>query len=911
HSNLHNSFKVFEEKWTPVIRDHDKKNAALLESSAVKKHRSYVLSMFPYPSGTLHLGHLRVYTVADALSRYRAMRGNIVLQPMGWDAFGLPAENAAIDKEVSPEIWTERNIAHMREQMESTMLLGLDWSREINTSSADYYRWTQWLFLKLYEAGLAYQRFAFVNWDPVDQTVLADELIDAEGRSWRSGAVVERRPLRQWYFRTTVYSKSLLDGLKEIEGNEWRDVVQMQRGWLGTLDGTQIELDVNPVVSSEEQHTKEESCAFGVTGERVNVFTKYPGLAVADVISHIGVHPGSVYFEEQFRMPETQRGLNTSRKLILCSHHLTGNDGSFKLSLSSTTAASPWPERLAVAVRHPFTGRQIPMIRLPNSTQCETMAFPNQLSFNLKPHGKSLCLTDLLDLPPSDTKLTLLNSEDNLQPVDPASVPLDEVDRYAFVTSVTELNGVAVSHSAEKAMDALRRSGRGGYWSSELRTDWLVSRQRYWGTPIPIVHCRNCGPVPVPEDQLPVRLPPLHRPLKRGDAPLKDNVEWRNTVCPKCGEPGDRETDTLDTFVDSSWYYLRYLDPQNHREVCERRKAHGGLPVDIYVGGIEHAIRHLYYARFMAHFLYDLGITPCREPFSRFLPIGLILGQTFVEPNTGRYVAPTEPEHSSHCKQGRTAWLEKRTGSPLKITWDKMSKSKLNGVDPAEVVERHGTELVRLTMLANVGPHRERKWQEDGVLRGIVNWQSKIGRLVDGLVELSKTSSSWVIRFGLEDPLYSHPINFRSAHEHIVSQVNHCYNDTFVLSAVIARLQELTDLLRKTAQSSGGPGPTSFMYLRALADLIVMLAPIAPIFACEMWSRLQIACNENTSSNVLDLLRSVESSDHNGFHPLGTWPYDLSKFALDQPFPVHSGCAELDIGSQNSRKVDEFRSTSN
>ncbi|KAG5450113.1 putative leucine--tRNA ligase, mitochondrial, partial [Clonorchis sinensis] len=658
---------------------------------AVKKHRSYVLSMFPYPSGTLHLGHLRVYTVADALSRYRAMRGNIVLQPMGWDAFGLPAENAAIDKEVSPEVWTERNIAHMRGQMESTMLLGLDWSREINTSSADYYRWTQWLFLKLYKAGLAYQRYAFVNWDPVDQTVLADELIDAEGRSWRSGAVVERRPLRQWYFRTTVYSKSLLDGLKEIEGNEWRDVVQMQRGWLGTLDGTQIELDVNSVVSSEY----------------------YPGLAVADVISHIDVHPGSVYFEEQFRMPETQRGLNTSRKLVLCSHHLTGNDGSFKLSLSSTTAASPWPERLAVAVRHPFTGRQIPMIRLPNSTQHETMAFPNQLSFNLKPRGTSLCLTDLLDLPSSDTKLTLLNSESTLQPVDPASVSLNEVDRYAFVTSVPELNGVAVSQSEEKAMDALRRSGRGGYWSSELRTDWLVSRQRYWGTPIPIVHCRKCGPVPVPEDQLPVRLPPLRRSLKRGDAPLKDNMEWRNTVCPRCGGPGDRETDTLDTFVDSSWYYLRYLDPQNHREVCERRKAHGGLPVDIYVGGIEHAIRHLYYARFMAHFLYDLGITPCREPFSRFLPIGLILGQTFVEPNTGRYVAPTEVQKCQDSA-GRTAWSEERTGSPLKITWDKMSKSKLNGVDPAEVVKRHGTELVRLTMLANVGPHRERKWQEDG-----------------------------------------------------------------------------------------------------------------------------------------------------------------------------------------------------
>ncbi|KAF6773120.1 hypothetical protein AHF37_10944 [Paragonimus kellicotti] len=299
-SSVSTNSQTLEQKWIPLIREHDRNKAKLWEN--VRDGRSYILSMFPYPSGHLHLGHLRVYTVADVLYRYQSMRGMVVLQPMGWDAFGLPAENAAIDRSVSPLNWTKTNIRYMRDQMESTMLLGLDWSRELSTCSEEYYRWTQWLFLKLYQAGLAYHRLAFVNWDPVDHTVLADELIDAEGRSWRSGALVERRLLRQWFFRTTVYSESLLNGLKQIEGNQWRDVIQMQRGWLGNLDGTQMDFDLEIATPLIENHSSACDTIPNVAGERVTVFTRYPGLAVADVISHINVNPSSVYFGDHFRL---------------------------------------------------------------------------------------------------------------------------------------------------------------------------------------------------------------------------------------------------------------------------------------------------------------------------------------------------------------------------------------------------------------------------------------------------------------------------------------------------------------------------------------------------------------------------------------------------------------------------------
>ncbi|TPP63565.1 Leucyl tRNA synthetase [Fasciola gigantica] len=628
----------------------------------------------------------------------------------------------------------------MREQMESTMLLSLDWSREISTCSSDYYKWTQWIFLKLFEAGLVYRRSAYVNWDPIDQTVLADELVDAQGRSWRSGAVVLRKPLCQWYFRSSAYSQSLLDGLKEIEGNQWRDVIQMQRGWLGKLDGTQIEFDVTSP------------------------------------------------------SPECERDLNSSRKLIVFHGAVDiAEVDSRKLCVMSSVAASIWPERLAIWAVHPFTGRLIPMIRQPEIHLPLSVAFPDFVRTVFD--AQSEALAKIVDLPSAPASIS-------------PSKPINDHDLSSnpvLVTPVSELNGLRIEEATESSMQLLKKAGRGGFWSSESRSDWLVSRQRYWGTPIPIVHCDSCGAVPVPENQLPVHLPPLKQTFKRGTIPLRDNTEWRRAVCPKCGGPADRETDTLDTFVDSSWYYVRFLDPNNSTSICDPEFAKAGLPVDVYVGGIEHAIRHLFYARFIAHFLHDLGVISCREPFLRFLPVGLVLGHTFTEPHSGRYVTPTQVDRQE-SKPGHIVWTERGTGQPLTMQWDKMSKSKLNGVDPSGVVERHGIEVVRLTMLANVGPHRARKWEEnDGIMRGIIAWRFKLIRLGENLIEWSRDQASnngWQLMIGPDqDPLWyakngKGRSQFCITHENTLNLVNSYYNDTFVLSAAISRLQETTELLR-------------------------------------------------------------------------------------------------------------------
>ncbi|CAH8500232.1 unnamed protein product [Schistosoma bovis] len=889
--------KRLEQKWLPVIRKVDFENSS---DKAVSKQKSFVLSMFPYPSGSLHMGHLRVYTVSDVLTRYKTMSGELTICPMGWDSFGLPAENAAIDRSENPLNWTRKNILTMKQQINETMSLAVDWSRELSTCDPNYYKWTQWLFLKLYQSGMAYHRPAYVNWDPIDQTVLADELIDSQGCSWRSGAKVERRPLRQWFFRTTAYSESLLDGLKDIENNQWRDVIQLQRGWLGHLNGTQMEFNI---YASTEHHEINPQQSFLDCGhlknivpqnERLVVFTKYPSLAVADLISHVKVGPDSVYFSDIYRKPEHKRDLNFSRKLILYSdwNNSCHNDSNNKLSITSFTSVSPWPEILNIFIRHPFTGRSIPIIRENIPLSKLPRAYPNELVFSINGQTSDF-LSESLDIPLPPGKL--ISPGKDLLNLDESNVINNEEDLKCCIlsTPIFELHGKTVGESMDKAMQILKVSGRGGYRCNDMRTDWLISRQRYWGTPIPIIHCDSCGAVPVPENQLPVLLPPLESSLKRGDEPLKHNESWRKTTCPKCGNPANRETDTLDTFVDSSWYYLRYLDPQNNSSICDRSKAANSLPVDVYIGGMEHAVRHLYYARFIAHFLHDINVLPCREPFKRFLPVGLVLGQTYIDPKSGRFI-PTRCVDKRYLSEKEIEYYEIETNQPVQMYWDKMSKSKLNGIDPTDVVEKYGMDTIRITMLTNVGPHRSRKWSEQDVLQGVNNWLNKMNRLVEQLIEYSNTlqhsNVSWELKCDMDDPLLIHTSYSLKYHQSIIKRVNEYYDDTFVISSVIARLQEMTEMLRKSSIHVGGPGPSSFLYLRALADLIVMLTPIAPIYASELWSGVQLACLTSKHSNLYEVLsvysnRTVMRTNENKNYHYSHWPYDLTKYVLEQPFP--------------------------
>ncbi|VDN98946.1 unnamed protein product [Rodentolepis nana] len=575
--------------------------------------------MIPYPSGRLHMGHLRVYTVTDVLVRYYHLIGKAVIFPMGWDAFGLPAENAAIDKGVLPDEWTYTNIDSMKQQLLTDMKLNLDWSREFATCNPDYYKWTQWIFVKLFKAGLAYRRLEEVNWDPVDKTVLANELVDSEGRSWRSGALVEKRAMRQWYFRSLAYSESLKHGLMEIKGQQWRDVIQMQEGWIGSNDGYTLEFDLDFHSADVE-----------LQGERLAVFSKHPGLAAAEVTNFVSVGPRSIYWNDRFRFPESSRGANSSRKLVL----VNIDPSSRKLIIQPSATCSPWPEKLNISVKNLLTDSYIPLIydpELRSNIQFET---------HVELGTPELCdrhkeLSQFLDLPSPKAQISV---ESN-----------DEEGIIIMESPVTAFNGLRLKEANTLAIEKLKISDYRLYRSSQHKKDWSVSRQRYWATPIPLIHCPKCGTVPVPEEDLPVKLPPLMGTLKRGDVPLKENKEWMYTTCPNCEGPAERETDTLDTFVDSAWYYLRFLDPKNDKELCSRSNAHKHMPVDIYVGGIEHAIRHLFYARFIAHFLHkELGLLPCREPFKKFLPVGLVLGITYKNPITGQFFPADKVEKDSN-----------------------------------------------------------------------------------------------------------------------------------------------------------------------------------------------------------------------------------------------------------------------
>ena len=517
---------AIEEKWKDVVPNEVKKAQATL-SEPVRTR--YVLSMFPYPSGQLHMGHVRVYAISDAMAHYHRFMKHKVIHPMGWDAFGLPAENAAIERQIQPQVWTETNIASMKEQLQSLCCL-FDWEREIATCDPNYYRWTQWFFLQMLKHGLAYQKNAMVNWDPVDQTVLADEQVDEAGRSWRSGALVERKPLKQWFLRTTRFSKDLYEGLDDPSLQNWQEVIKLQKHWIGECNGIRVDFKLT-------------------NGEDfVTAWTDKPELL--EQATFVGLSPGHILDRKDLQL-----------KRVRSENH------------DVTT--------LNVCAVNPLNGLPIPILVLNNSNANAPEA---ELWYaNSDPTAKEIAI--------------LCNVCNDVKDARPLST--EEVTRR-----LVELNA-------------------GGFWCSSKLNDWLISRQRYWGTPIPIVHCPTCGAVPVKESDLPVVLPVLNQLSAKGVSPLVCAKDWLNTPCPSCGSPAKRETDTMDTFVDSSWYFARYLDPKNTEEAFSK-KASEHLPVDLYIGGKEHAIMHMYFARFFTHFMHYIDLSPTKEPFQNLLVQGMV-----------------------------------------------------------------------------------------------------------------------------------------------------------------------------------------------------------------------------------------------------------------------------------------------
>ena len=725
------------------------------------KPKAYVLEMFPYPSGRIHMGHVRNYTMGDVLARFRRMQGFEVLHPMGWDAFGMPAENAAMEKKVHPGAWTRANIAAMREQLQR-IGFALDWSRELATCEPDYYGHEQALFLDLMEAGLVFRKESEVNWDPVDMTVLANEQV-IDGKGWRSGAPVERKKLSQWFLKITDFAEELLDGLDTLD--QWPDKVRlMQENWIGKSTGLQFcfRLASNPPGGQEceiEVFTTRPDTIFGASFVAIS-----PGHPIAEQMA--AENPAIAAFVERARAGGTSAAeVETAEKL--------GFD-------------------TGLEVIHPFD----PNWRLPVWIA----------NFVLMDYGTGA----LYGVPAHDVRDFEFANKYHL-PVrrvvasDPsgANVPLVEAETAPGISVNSQfLDGLTTDLAAAEVIRRAEAAGWGhGKVQYRLR-DWGVSRQRYWGTPIPVIHCEKCGPVGVPRDQLPIVLPEDVSFDIPGN-PLDRHPGWTKVDCPQCGGPARRETDTLDTFVDSSWYFIRFAS-QPKAKPFDRAEAEKWLPVGQYIGGVEHAILHLLYARFWTRALERLGEIGVKEPFKGLFTQGMVTHETYVSPD-GRWLNPEEIE----VGEGG-ALIERATGAAVRRgRVEKMSKSKKNTVDPEPILDRYGADAVRWFMLSDSPPERDLEWSESGI-EGAARFVQRVWRLAMRPGTNAGEDSALL----------------RKLHRTIAAVGEAIEGLQFNKS--VAALYELTSAIEKAKPSATRD--------EAIRTLLLLVAPGAPHLAEEAWA---------------------------------------------------------------------------
>lgn len=765
----------------------------------------YALSMFPYPSGNLHMGHVRVYTISDAIARAAELRGRRVVHPMGWDSFGLPAENAAIERGVQPADWTRQNIATMRAQLRA-MGLRVDWDRELSTCEPEYYRWTQWLFQRLHRAGLAYRKEAAVNWDPVDQTVLANEQVDAEGRSWRSGAVVERRRLAQWFVRTTAYADELDSALDGLAG--WPESVRtMQRNWIGRSGGSVVRFAVAGGGGSPELEafTTRADTLFGVSY-----------LAVA------ADHPllDSLPLDGDVR--DAVRALRDEA--------------------DAEEAGEGRPARgvaLGVEAVNPATGEKVPVFAA---------------TYVLSDYATGV----VMGVPAHDDRDRRfaaaygLPSRDVVRPPPTQDGGPDADAGAAFSgDGVLAGSGPYTGMPSAEAREAMARDGLSRPHTHYRLRDWLVSRQRFWGCPIPMVHCASCGVLPVPEEDLPVRLPEGVRLSGRGASPLlsPEAAEWRRVQCPGCGGEARRDTDTLDTFVDSSWYFLRFLGAGSDAEAVSPAAAARFMPVSAYVGGVEHAILHLLYSRFLTRFLHAEGVVPGPEPFAELVTQGMVNGATHKGVRTGRYARPDEVARGA---DGAPVLAD--TGEALEVVWEKMSKSKHNGVDPDRIIERFGADTTRLFVLFKAPVDKALDWDESAV-QGQARWLGRVWSLVHEHARAARAggsgsgSSSGGSGGGADEAA------LRSVAHGTIGDVTRAF-DSRAFNVAVAALMKLSNRLAAVAAERAGP-PTAAED-EAVRALVQMMSPLAPHAAAELWLALQGGAAEETD----DLLARPDLDVH-------------------------------------------------
>ena len=765
-------YRATEAKWQQVWQDRRSFEAAIDTS----RPKYYVLEMFPYPSGRIHMGHVRNYTMGDVIARLKRAQGFNVLHPMGWDAFGLPAENAAIQKGVHPATWTYANIAEMREQMKS-IGCSLDWSREIATCDPAYYRHEQAMFQDMLERGLVYRKESWVNWDPVDHTVLANEQV-IDGRGWRSGAVVERRKLAQWFFRITAFADELLQALDGLE--RWPEKVRlMQRNWIGKSTGARVRFDLQERAGSVEVFTTRPDTLFGASF--VALAPDHPLTA-----SLAAENPALAAFAEDcLRGGTSEAEIETQEKRGFA----TG-----------------------LTCRHPF----LPDVLLPVFVA----------NFVLMDYGTGA----IFGCPAHDQRDLDFARRYGL-PVVPVVLPPDG-DPATFTVGAEAyvgegrlfhsgfLDGLDVEAGKRRAIAELELLGCGTGETTWRLRDWGVSRPRYWGCPIPVIHCGDCGVVPVPRDQLPVVLPE-DVDFGRPGNPLDHHPTWKHVACPRCGGAACRETDTFDTFVESSWYFARFCDASAAERPFAPEAAGYWLPVDQYIGGVEHAVLHLLYSRFYTRAMSTCGYLDLAEPFAGLFTQGMITHQTFRD-GAGNWFEPGEVMRGEDG-----AWMTVQGRQPVVAgRVEKMSKSKRNTIDPTTIIDGYGADTARLFMLSDSPPDRDLEWTDAGV-DGAWRYLNRLWRLIDErLPDLP--------RAGGDGGLSAAGTGLKRLLHKTIAQVT-AELERLHFNKGVALIRELSNAIEAFTPTTGGDRE---LVREALESLVVMLGPMTPHLAEELWERL-------------------------------------------------------------------------
>nr|WP_312276960.1 leucine--tRNA ligase [Moraxella sp. CTOTU46711] len=775
-----------QQKW-------EQQNRYQVNNAASDKPSRYLLSMFPYPSGKLHMGHVRNYTISDVLSRYYRLKGYEVLQPMGWDAFGMPAENAAIANAVAPAAWTFSNIDNMRAQLKS-LGLSIDWSREFATCTPEYYKWEQWLFVQLFKKGLVYKKLSTVNWDPVDNTVLANEQV-VDGRGWRSGALIEKREIPMYYFNITAYADELLNDLDKLEGHWPQQVITMQRNWIGRSEGMEIHF---PYTLNGEEKT-------------LDVFTTRPDtLMGVTYVSVAAEHPLAKHAAAT--NPALQSFIEACKKGSVAEADLAKAE---KMGMDT-----------GLTVTHPLTGEQVPVwianYVLMSYGSGAVMAVPAHDERDFEFANKyQLAIKQVIDLE---------EPHKQGQQFDATTWQDWYGDKQNGVAiNSGELDGLNFKQAFDKILTQLEPKGLGKKTINYRLRDWGVSRQRYWGCPIPVINCADCGTVPVPENQLPVVLPLDVVPDGRGN-PLNNLASFTDVNCPCCGKPAKRETDTFDTFVESSWYYARFASPNYTDGMINKVAADKWLPVDQYVGGVEHAVLHLLYARFFHKLMRDEGLVQGDEPFANLLTQGMVLAGTYLRENADgskSYYFPEEVDIRYNDKGQPIEATLKADGQPVKIgKIEKMSKSKNNGVDPQATIDQYGADTVRLYTMFTAPVDQTLEWIDDG-LKGPYNFLKKVWRYTIEHAETLAQQSLTAATLSVTDTqsLSKAAKSLRRKTHDTIGKLDDAFGKNLALNTPVSFLMELSNELTAFEIASDSDLAVANEALITLLTLLTMYAP--------------------------------------------------------------------------------------